>query len=97
MAVKVNHPDDCETIDITIRKSRYPILFKNKVQELVEDCGMSQEEAETEVEGMTITLELMYEQSSGLFGIESDAVESCASNLFSPYSGENLIDWDEEN
>lgn len=92
---RVNKPEDCETIEVTITENKYPILFKKKVQELVEDCGMTEEDARNEVEGMTIVLELMYSISSGLYAVESDAVESCASTLFNPYTGENLIDWDE--
>ena len=93
---KINNPNDCETVTIRITKNQYPKIYEAKVKELVEVCGMSQADAEAAVNGMVITLELMYSVSSGLFGIESEAVESCASSLYNPYTGENLIDWDED-
>lgn len=50
--MKLNKSSQVEAISITVTKEKYPIVFENKVQELIEDCGMSREEAENEVEGM---------------------------------------------
>lgn len=75
---------EVEFVTITITKSKFPIIYANKVQELV-DNGISRKDAELFVEGMQIDLELYYEKDYGLFGVECEAVE--CSDICSPYSG----------
>lgn len=91
---RVPNPDQYEAITIKITKAKYPIIFAKKVNELIVDCAMTKEEAEWEVEGMEIELELLYPTSSGLYAIESDAIESSCESLYNPYTGENLVDWE---
>lgn len=88
MAFKINDSEHYEAIIIKITKDKYPIIFNNKVEELVNQKAFnSREEAEKYVEGLEIELELYYEKEHGLFGVESDAVEN-GCDIISPYSGE---------
>ena len=47
----------------------------NRFSNLLKDCE--------------IELQLVYHKHYGLFGVEAEAIESCASDIVSPYSGEN--------
>lgn len=93
---KINKPEDAEVIFVTVTEQHFPILFRQKVEELIEDCGVPEEEAKKQVEGMRFTLELCYQKSSGLFAIETEAIECSGSNLYNPYTGDNLVDCDED-
>lgn len=85
--VQLNNSDTYEHLcNVKLTKDKFPIAFKNKVEELVEECGVSEEEAEKMVSEMEIELEVYYEKGYGLFAIESEAVES--GTIYSPYSGE---------
>lgn len=90
--VKINDANDYESINIVLSEHTYPIMFREKVKELVEECGMTLEEARNEVEGMVIEVELYYEKGLGMFGIEAEAVECFGDSLKSPYTGEDLVD-----
>lgn len=72
-----------ESINVTISKEKYPLIFAEKVQELIE-CGLTREEAEESAEGMEIELELQYEKGYGLFGWDAEATESA--QIASPYT-----------
>jgi hypothetical protein len=69
-----------------LTKDKYPVAFENKVQELMEECKLTREEAEESVSKMEIELEIYYEKGYGLFAVESGAVDS--GTIYSPYSGE---------
>lgn len=85
--VQVNNSDNYEHLcSVVLTKDKFPIAYENKVKELMDECGMSREEAENAVKDMKIELEVYYEVGYGLFAIESDAVES--GTIYSPYSGE---------
>ena len=93
--IKLNNSENYEHLcNVRLTKDKFPIAFEHKVQELIEDCGMSREEAEADIPQMEIELELYYHPSYGLFAVESEAVERTAS-IFSPYTGEELEDADE--
>lgn len=93
--IKLNNSENYEHLcNVRLTKEKFPIAFEHKVQELIEDCGMSREEAEKTIPDMEIELELYYHPSYGLFAVESEAVERTAS-IFSPYTGEELEDADE--
>lgn len=93
MAVKINRGEDYESIEVILTEERFPIAHKLKVEELMEQGAFDTiEQAKEWVNTTPIELELYYDKHSGLFGVESDAVESCGETLCSPYSGENLID-----
>lgn len=88
MAFKYNNSDNYESITIIISKELYPILFQNKVDELLEQKVFnSRSEAEKFAEGMEIELELYYEKHCGLFGVEAQAIEN-ECDISSPYSRE---------
>lgn len=82
--IRINKSDEIESIMISLID--YPNAFNAKVEELMEQ-GMTQADA-LEFASQPIELELYYHKHSGLFGLESGAVESCdmaCSGLFSPY------------
>jgi hypothetical protein len=55
----------------------------------------SEEEATRWIESTPIILEIMYEKDSGLFAVESEAIES--GGVVSPYSGEEIEnDWEDD-
>ena len=85
--VQLNNSDNYEHLcNVVLTKDNFPIAYENKVKELIDECGMSREEAENVIKDMKIELEVYYEVGYGLFAIESDAVES--GTIYSPYSGE---------
>ena len=88
MAVKLNNSDTYEHLcNVVLTKDKFPIAYENKVQELIEEgCVDSREEAEAQIKDMEIELEIYYEKGTGLFAVESEAVES--GTIYSPYTGE---------
>ena len=88
MAVKLNNSDNYESIGtIVLTKEKFPIAFNAKVEELLEEgVETDREEAERLVSQMEIELELYYEKGTGLFAVESEAVES--GTIYSPYTAE---------
>ena len=93
MAVKLNGGDTYESIGkITLTKEKFPIAFNAKVEELLEEgVETDREEAEKLVSGMEIELEIYYEKGTGLFAVESEAVES--GTIYSPYTAELCEDY----
>lgn len=96
MGYKINKPEEAELVEITLTERDFPIFFEQKVEELMTNCNMLREEARREAEGMKFEIELCYQKSSGLFAIETEAIDSCGSSLFNPYTGEHLEDYDED-
>ena len=81
--------DQTEIIEVILNRHKNPISFKNKVDELMEQKAFdTREEAEKWVEETPIILELMYEKDSGLFAVESEAIDS---GVYSPYSKEDIV------
>lgn len=86
---KVIAPSDeeAETIDIYLTPDKFPIAFKNKVDELLEQKLFdNRKDAEDDVMSCPIELDLVYEKHSGLFAVESEALDLCVS----PYSGKEI-------
>lgn len=89
--VRLNSSDEYEFLcKVTLTKDKYPIAFENKVQELIEECGLTRELAEESIEKMEIELEVYYEKGYGLFAVDSEAVTS--GTIYSPYSCELCIE-----
>ena len=86
MAFKINNSDSFEGLTITVTKKKYPILFENKVNELIKN-GLTREQAEDSVENMKVDLELYYEEDGGFFAVEQEAISSQIV-IYSPYTGE---------
>lgn len=88
---KLNNSDNYEHLcNVVLTKDKFPIAFENKVQELMVECGYTREQAEESIPNMEIELEIYYEQGTGLFAVESGAVES--GTIYSPYTKEAYTD-----
>lgn len=74
-----------ETIQVRLTEETFPTAFKAKLEELTGQ-GFSEEDARRWLLSTPIVLELYYEKDSGLFAVESDALESCPESICSPYS-----------
>ena len=87
--MKANKVGQEETIGVLLTRRTFPIAFQNKLNELME-CGAfyNEEEATRWIESNPIVLEIMYEKDSGLFAVESEAIESC--DIVSPYTKEEI-------
>lgn len=95
MAFKLNNSDEYEPLDtIELTEEKFPKAFKAKVEELMEEGCSSEEEARKIIKDMKFELEVYYEKGSGLFAVESDAVES--GTIYSPYTKELGEEADEE-
>ena len=91
--VHLNGADNYEHLcNVKLTKEKFPIAYENKVQELIEDCCVSREEAESIISNMEMELEIYYEKGYGLFAVESEAV-GC--KIYSPYSGELCKEYEE--
>ena len=87
MTVKLNSAENYEDIVITLTKSKTPIAYANKIEELVEQgLYLTKEDAEKDNPLFSIECEIYYDKHRGLFAVECCAVEGCC--IFSPYSGE---------
>lgn len=87
-APKINTAGNEEVIEVYLSEEKQPIAFGNKVKELMEESGMSEEEAKEFVRTTPFTLELYYHMYQGLFAVESEAVEGYGNEIYSPYTGE---------
>ena len=93
MVVKLNNAEQCEGIFIIIDKEQYPIAYRNKIEELVEQgCYPTIHDAEKDNPFFEMACELYYDKHSGLFAVEQGAVES--GTIYSPYSGKLCDDCD---
>lgn len=87
--MKANKVGQEETIGVLLTRKTFPIAFQNKLNELMEQGAFDNEEDATKwIESNPIVLEIMYEKDSGLFAVESEAIES--GGIVSPYSGEEI-------
>ena len=86
--VKLNNSGEYESIGIIkLSKDRFPKAFNMKVDELLEEGVCStREEAESVVNDIEFELEIYYEKGTGLFAVESEAVEG--GTIYSPYTAE---------
>jgi len=89
--IKLNKPEEAETIEVLLTPEKSPLAYKEKVDELMEQQAFnSREEAEQWVRTTPIVIELYYEKHSGLFAVESEALES--GGIKSPYTGEEIVE-----
>jgi len=77
-----------DTIEVWLTKESTPEAYARKMYELINKSGMTEEEAEIHIAQAPIVLELFYSIDQGLFGVESEALDS--SEIFNPYSGEEI-------
>lgn len=92
--VVINKPGKEEVIEVRLSKEKTPVAFENKVNELVEQGAFdTREEAEKWLSQTPIVLELYYEKGTGLFAVESEALE--CGTVKSPYTGNELVEAEE--
>lgn len=83
-----------EVLSFKLDKDLTPIAYKNKVKELLaQGACLTEKEAESIVDKMVFNLEIYYSIDSGLFAVESEAVESGL--IYNPYTGEMLDEADD--
>jgi len=88
--IRANDADNCESIMITLTREKYPIAFKAKLEELMEEGAFeTEDEAIDWIESNPIELEIYYEKGYGLFAVESEAVES--NGTYSPYTKSEIV------
>ena len=89
MAVKINKPGYEEVIEVRLSREKTPKAFKEKLEELMEEGAFDTEEEAIEwIEKTTFVMEIDYEKGSGLFLVESEALEN--GDIVSPYTKELL-------
>ena len=92
--IKMNNAANYETISVTLTPERFPIAYKNKLEELMDVQAFDTiEEAEAWIKSTPIELELYYENGYGLFGAEAEVIED--GWIRSPYSTAPVLDDDE--
>lgn len=82
---RLNTADEYEPLNVRITEEEYPIYYRNKLRELMDENGMTEEDARKALDGWEVTLELVYHTGYGGFAVEADAVES--GTIYSPYNG----------
>ena len=76
-----------ETIEVMLTEERFPKAFNNKLRELMDQKAFdSEDEARAWIRSTPFVLELYYEKDSGLFAVESEALDSCPETICSPYT-----------
>ena len=95
MAFKLNTLDTYDSIKI--RLIDYPEAFKSKCEEFVEQgIATDMDDAAEQLKDYEIDLQLVYDKHNGLFAVEAEAIESCASDIYSPYTGKGAEEIIEE-
>ena len=89
MAVTTNKPGHDEVIEIRLSREKTPKAFKEKLEELMEEGAFNTEKEAIEwIEKTPFVMEIYYERGSGLFLVESEALEN--GDIVSPYTKELL-------
>lgn len=92
--MKKNSAERYESIDIKLEKYKFPIAYAAKKKELIEQYGMTEQQAEDYIETTPIEMEIYYQEGYGMFLVEAEAVECSA--IYSPYTKEELEDADKD-
>lgn len=82
---RLNMADEYEPLNVRITEEEYPIYYRNKLRELMDENGMTEEEARKALDGWEVTMELVYHTGYGGFAVEAEAVET--GTIYSPYNG----------
>ena len=82
---RLNTADEYEPLNVRITEEKYPIYYRNKLRELMDENGMTEEEAREAMDGCEVTMELVYHTGYGGFAVEAEAVE--IGTIYSPYNG----------
>ncbi len=96
MAFKLNTLNTYDSVKIKF--INYPEAFKAKCEEFVEQgIATDMDDAAEQLKDYEIDLQLVYDKHYGLFAVESDMIEDCAEDVYSPYTGavaEEIIEED---
>lgn len=77
-----------DTVEIYLSPDKYPVAYQRKKYELMNSCGMSEEEAERNIFQTPFVLELFYAIDRGLFAVESEPLDCI--EIYNPYTGEEI-------
>lgn len=92
-AIQVNKPHLAETVEVTLTPEKCPVAYERKLRELISQGAFdAKEEAEKWLRSTPIVLELYYDIDSGLFAVESAALEANPASICSPYSKKPFIE-----
>ena len=92
--MKKNKAENYESILVYLDENRTPLAFNEKLKELMEEGAFDNEnDARSYILTNPIELELYYHKGYGLYGVESDAIE--CSDVYDPYDGTKMEEWDE--
>ena len=83
--LRLNPAGEEETINVWLSKEKTPIAWRAKMDELIEEEGMTEAEAEKFIADSVWVMEIYYEKGQGLFLVETEACE-CTGTVHSPYS-----------
>ena len=92
--MKKYNADNYDSIRVYLDENRTPLVFEEKVKELMEEGAFDNEyDARSFVRTTPIELELYYHKGYGLYGVECDAVE--CSDIYDPYDGVKMEESEE--
>ena len=87
--MKKYNADNYDSIRVYLDENRTPLVFEEKVKELMEEGAFDNEDdARSFVRTTPIELELYYHKGYGLYGVECDAVE--LGDIYDPYDGTKM-------
>ena len=79
--------EEGDVIDVYLCPNKVPIAYARKKKELMESCGMTEDEAESCLL-RPIPIEIFYSYDQGLFGIEAEMLAEC--EVYNPYTGDEI-------
>ena len=79
--------DEGDVIDIYLSPNKTPVAYQRKKKELMESCGMLEDEAERRLLH-PIQIEIFYCYDQGLFGVEAEMLACC--DVYNPYTGKEI-------
>lgn len=75
-----------EKIEFFLSETEHPVAFRKKVEELMENCGVSEDKARDFIAKNPFVFEIYYDDSMGLlFGVDPCFLECHEDMLQSPY------------
>jgi hypothetical protein len=89
MKLKINKPEQVETIEFSLDPLQHPIAYAAKHAELV-GAGMTDQEAKNWLQTTAFELEVYYAPDQGLFMIESEFLDY--NKPFNPYDGKEMTE-----
>jgi hypothetical protein len=91
--MKKHNVNEIEYLNVYLTEDLFPKAFGAKLKELI-GCEMTEQEARKHIGRTALQMELYYSPDSGLFMVESEAVEG--GTIINPYTGKELEEEDDE-